>query len=83
MAEAYRLYRQSETASVAIPVVDLTVYHQSERSLVDPNAGLAVYHQSERSLIDPQAGLAIYQQSERSGIPVRFTRYQLSEWFRK
>jgi hypothetical protein len=82
-AEAYLIHRQGEWASVAMPVVDLTAYHLSERTLVDPNAGLAIYQQSERTLIDPQAGLAIYQQSERTSVPVRFNKYQLSEWFGK
>jgi hypothetical protein len=83
MAEAYRIYHQSEWASVAMPSVDLTAYYQSERTLVDPNAGLAIYQQSERTLVDPNAGLAIYQQSERTSVPVRFNKYQLSEWFGK
>jgi hypothetical protein len=80
-AEAYLIHRQGEWASVAVPAVDLTAYHLSERTLVDPNAGLAIYQQSERTLVDPQAGLAIYQQSERTSIPVRFNKYQRSEWF--
>jgi hypothetical protein len=80
-AEAYLIHRQGEWASVALPVVALTAYHLSERTLVDPNAGLAIYLQSEHNLVDPQAGLAIYQQSERTRVPVRFTKYQLSEWF--
>jgi hypothetical protein len=82
-AEAYLIHRQGEWASVAIPAVDLTVYHLSERTLVDPNAGLAIYLQSERTLVDPQAGMAIYQHSERTSVPVRFNKYQRSEWFGK
>jgi hypothetical protein len=62
---------------------DLTAYHLSERTLVDPNAGLAIYLQSEHTLVDPQAGLAIYQQSKRTSVPVRFNKYQRSEWFGK
>jgi hypothetical protein len=50
-AEAYLIHRQGEWASVAIPAVDLTAYHQSERTLVDPNAGLVIYQQSERTSI--------------------------------
>jgi hypothetical protein len=80
-AEAYLIHRQGEWTSVAIPAVDLTAYQQSERTLVDPKAGLAIYLQSERTLVDPLAGLAIYQQSERTSVPVRFNKYQLSEWF--
>lgn len=83
MAEAYHIYHQSEWASVPIPAVDLTAYFQSEHTLVDPNAFMAIYQQSERTLVDPQAGLAIYQQSERTSIPVRFNKYQRSEWFGK
>jgi hypothetical protein len=81
MAEAYRIYHQSEWASVSIAPVDLSAYHLSERTLIDPNAGLAIYLQSERTYVDPQAGLAIYQQSERTSFPVRFNQYQRSEWF--
>jgi hypothetical protein len=40
-AEAYIIHRQGEWDSVAIPAVDLTAYHQSERTLVVPKAGLA------------------------------------------
>jgi hypothetical protein len=80
-AEAYLIHRQGEWASVAISPVDLTAYYLSERTLVDPNAGLAIYQQSERTFVDPQTGLAIYQQSERTSVPVRFNKYQRSEWF--
>jgi hypothetical protein len=83
LVEAYRLYHQSEWASVPIPAVDLTAYYESERTLIDPNAGLEIYQLSERTLIDPQAGMTIYQQSERTSIPIRFNKYQLSEWFGK
>jgi hypothetical protein len=82
-AEAYLIHRQGEWASVAMPAVDLTAYHLSERTLVDPNAGLAIYLQSERTFVDPLAGIAIYRASERASMPVRFTKYQLSEWFGK
>ena len=80
-AEAYQLYRQGEWVSVAIPGADLTSYHLSERSQVDPQAGLTQYLLSERTFVDPQAGLEIYRQSERTRIPVRFDPYQRSEWF--
>ena len=50
-------------------------------SLVDPSAALAIYQESERTLVDPLAGLTIYQQSERTSVPVRFNKYQRSEWF--
>lgn len=78
-AQAYQIFRLGEWA--AVETVDLSVYQQSERTLVDPNAGLAIYQRSERTLVDPQAGLAIYQASERTRIPVRFNQYQRSEWF--
>lgn len=86
-AEAYLIYRQGEWTSVAFPAVDLTVYHQSERTLIDPNGGLKVYQLSERTLIDPQAEMALYWQSERALHPARnlssFNLYQQSEWFGK
>jgi hypothetical protein len=80
-AEAYLIHRQGEWASVPMPAVDLTAYYLSERTLIDPNVGLVIYQQSERTLVDPQAGLAIYHQSERTSVPVRFNKYQRSEWF--
>ena len=84
-AEAYRLFRLSEWT--AIPAVDLTGYHLSERTLTDPNAGLSTYLLSERTFVDPQAGIAAYFQSERASVAVRdltpFNEYQRSEWFGK
>jgi hypothetical protein len=78
-AEAYRIFRQGEWA--AVPASDLSAYLQSERTLVDPTAGLAIYQLSERTLVDPQAGMVVYHNSERTHIPVRFNKYQRSEWF--
>jgi hypothetical protein len=52
-------------------------------AILSPVEGMEQYHQSERTFVDPQAGMAIYHTSERTRIPVRFTRYQLSEWFGK
>lgn len=66
---AYMLYRQGEWLSVPIP----------PSVAIDMNA----YHLSERTLIDPQAGMATFLNSERTSVPVRFTKYQLSEWFGK
>jgi hypothetical protein len=67
----------------ATKIGNLDAYHQSERTLVDPYAGLAVYQLSERTFVDPYAGLEMYQNSERTSVPVRFTKFQLSEWFGK
>ena len=52
-AEAYRIYRQGEWASAGIPVTagDLSAYHISERTLIEPQAGLAIYHNSERTSV--------------------------------
>ena len=82
-AEAYHLFRLGEWVSVNIPniAVDMTAYHLSERTLVDAVTGPAIYLLSERTFVDPQAGMATYLESERTSIPVRFTKYQLSEWF--
>ena len=80
-AEAYHLFRIGEWASVSIPTVDLSAYHLSERTLIDPNAGFEIFLQSERTLTNPQAGLATYLDSERTMIPAPFTKFQLSEWF--
>jgi len=85
-AETYHLFRLGEWASVEVsvsPVVDMTAYHLSERTLTDPNAGLSIYLLSERTLVDPQAGMAAYLTSERTSVPVNFTKYQRSEWFGK
>lgn len=48
-AEAYQLYRQGEWSSVSGPAADLTSYHLSERTLVDPRAGIMQYLLSERT----------------------------------
>ena len=82
-AEAYQIYRQGEWASAAIPVTagDLSAYHLSERSLVNPSAGIEIYQLSERTMVDPQTGMAIYHSSERTSLPVQFNPYQRSEWF--
>jgi len=61
--------------------VDMTAYHLSERTLVVAVTSPAIYLLSERTFVDPQAGMATYLESERTSIPVRFTKYQLSEWF--
>jgi len=69
---------------VIIPLAvvrSLDAYHKSEWTLTDPNAGLSIYLQNERTFVEPQAGMAIYQNSERTRVPLRFTKYQLSEWF--
>lgn len=80
-AKAYQLYCQGEWTSVEVPVADHSAYHLSEQALIDPNDGIAIYQLSERTLLDPRAGLDAYFESERTRIPVRFTPYQLSEWF--
>lgn len=67
--------------SVIIPSRSLDAYHESEHTLTNPNLGLSIYLQSERTFVDPQAGMAIYHHSEQTRVPVRFTKYQLSEWF--
>jgi hypothetical protein len=74
------VYHQSER-TLLDPNAGLSIYHQSEWTLTDPSAGLSIYLQSERTFVDPQAGMAIYHHSERTRVPVRFTKYQLSEWF--
>ena len=82
-AEAYQLFHLGEWASVNIPLVDLTAYHFSERTLVDAKSGIAIYLLSEHGHVDPAAGMATYLKSERTSVPVRFTPYQRSEWFGK
>ncbi len=52
-----------------------------ERTILDPTAWLATYKLSERTLVDPQAGMALYHNSEQTCTPVRFNKYQCSEWF--
>ena len=74
---AYISYRRGEWASVSIPVVDLSAYRLSERTMIDPNAGLTMFHLSERTLTDPQAGLEAYFNSERTMIPAPFTKFLL------
>lgn len=82
-AEAYQIFRQGEWASARIPVTggDLSAYHLSERTLVNPAAGLEIYQLSERTMVDPQVGMATYHNSERTRLPVQFNPYQRSEWF--
>lgn len=85
-ADAFPEYRQSEWGLAVVPVTGaggMDAYHDSERTMVDPNAGLAIYNLSEHTLTDPQAGIQTYLASERASVPVRFTQYQLSEWFGK
>lgn len=85
-ADAFPEYRQSEWGLAVVPVTGdsgMETYHLSERTMVDPNAGLAIYNLSEHTLTDPQAGVQTYLASERTSVPVRFTQYQLSEWFGK
>ena len=66
-AEAYRIYHQSEWASAGIPVTagDLSAYHLSERTLIDPQAGLTIYLNSERTRVPVL--FTPYQQSEWFG----------------
>jgi len=82
-AEAYHLFRLGEWASVNIPAtaLDTSAYHQSERTLTDPNVGLTIYLLSEHTLADPLAGITTYLNSERTSIPMQFTPFQISEWF--
>jgi len=70
--EGYMIYRQSEWASVPIPVNMVEAYH--------------IYRQSESAsvaipTVDVNAAMYIYHKSERTSIPVRFNKYQRSEWF--
>jgi hypothetical protein len=44
---------------------------------------LSIYLLSERKLIDPHARMTTYFNSERTRIPMRLTKYQRSECFRK
>jgi hypothetical protein len=81
-AEAYRIYRQGEVTSPVSNAEAYLIHRQGEwASVAMPVVDLAAYHLSERTFVDPQAGLAIYQQSERTSVPVRFNKYQRSEWF--
>lgn len=86
-AEGYHLFRLSEWASVNIPTIamDMTAYHLSERTLLPiVVTDLFIANRlSEHALLDQQVGLKIFQDSERTTRPVKFTAYQLSEWFGK
>lgn len=79
-ADAFPQYRQSEWHSGAVTNVSgLENYHQSERTLIPPQAGLMAYQLSERTLINP---LAEYLASERTLSPILSTdlsSYHLSE----
>jgi hypothetical protein len=65
-AEAYLLHRQGEWVSIPAPEVNLSVYFESERTLVNSPTDLTAYHLSERMMTSPQNDLSAYHQSERT-----------------
>jgi hypothetical protein len=77
--QAYQVFRLGEVASSSTEAYQ--IYRQGEWASNSASSYLSTYQLSERTRVDPQAGLALYLNSERTSVPVRFTPYQLSEWF--
>jgi hypothetical protein len=76
-------YLASERTLSPIMTADFSSYHLSEWTMVPVQVDFSSYLESERTLLEAPDGMTIYLTSERTGIPVRFTPYQLSEWFGK
>lgn len=86
LVDPFAEYHASERGLVGIPVTGVTdaeAYYSSERTLIPVMVDFSGYLESERTLVDVPDGMTIYRTSEWTVIPVRFTPYQLSEWFGK